>query len=113
MMARFQQSETTTESGLQSKARSGKKTSEELQEFIIPTTYVYVCFAAVIYFKATILQAQGVAYAPLGLATIKAALCAKFMLVGRVFHIGERSEAHPLIVPRSTGRSSSSCFWLC
>ena len=42
-----------------------------------------------IYFKATLLQEQGVAYAPLGLAIIKARRCAKFMLVGRVFHIGK------------------------
>jgi hypothetical protein len=45
------------------------------------------------------LQAQGVAYTHLGLAIIKAALCAKFMLVGRVFHIGERYKNLPLIVP--------------
>jgi hypothetical protein len=98
-MARFPDSETTTESGLQSEASFREKASEELREFIILTAYLYVCFAAVIYFKAAILQTQGVAYAPLGLAIIKAALCAKFMLVGRVFHIGERFKAHPLIVP--------------
>jgi hypothetical protein len=45
------------------------------------------------------LQAQGVAYTHLGLAIIKAALCAKFMLVGRVFYIGERYKNLPLIVP--------------
>ncbi len=87
------------ESGVQSKAPFREKAGEELREFIILTAYLYVCFAAVIYFKATILQAQGVAYAPLGLAIIKAALCAKFMLVGRVFHIGERFKNLPLIVP--------------
>jgi hypothetical protein len=68
------------ESGVQPKARFFEKASEELREFIILTAYLYVCFAAVIYFKATILQAQGVAYAPFGVAIIKAALCAKFML---------------------------------
>ena len=87
------------ESSVQSTAPFREKAGEELREFIILTAYLYVCFAAVIYFKATILQAQGVAYAPLGLAIIKAALCAKFMLVGRVFHIGERFKNLPLIVP--------------
>src|ERR1700676_4906870 len=99
MMARFLQSETTTESGVQSKASFREKASEELREFIILTAYLYVCFAAVIYLKAAILQAQGVAYAPLGIAIIKAALCAKFMLVGRALHMGERFKNLPLIVP--------------
>jgi hypothetical protein len=87
------------ESGVQPKARFFEKASEELGEFIVLTAYLYVCFAAVIYFKATILQAQGVAYAPFGVAIIKAALCAKFMLLGRIFHIGERFKNLPLIVP--------------
>jgi hypothetical protein len=99
MMARFPQSETTTESGAQSEASFREKASEELKEFFILTAYLYVCFAALIYLKAAILQAQGVTYAHLGLAIIKAALCAKFMLVGRAFHFGERFKAHPLIVP--------------
>jgi hypothetical protein len=86
-------------SSTSSKASIGKKATEELREFIVLTAYLYVCFAAVIYFKATVLQAQGIAYAPLGLAIIKAALCAKFMLMGRALHIGERFKDLPLIVP--------------
>jgi hypothetical protein len=70
---------------------------DELREFIILTAYLYVCLAAVIYFKAAVLPAQGIAYAPLGVAIIKAAICAKFMLMGRMLHIGERF--NPLIVP--------------
>ena len=98
MIAQFPQSE-TTESSVRSKASFREKAGEELREFIILTAYLYVCFAALIYFKAAILQAQGVSYTHLGLAIIKAALCAKFMLVGRAFHIGERFKNHPLIVP--------------
>ena len=80
MIAQFPQSE-TTESSVRSKASFREKAGEELREFIILTAYLYVCFAALIYFKAAILQAQGVSYTHLGLAIIKAALCAKFMLV--------------------------------
>ena len=98
MIAQFPQSK-TTESSVRSKASFREKAGEELKEFIVLTAYLYVCFAALIYFKAAILQAQGVSYAHLGLAIIKAALCAKFMLVGRVLHIGERFKDHPLIVP--------------
>src|ERR1700737_3005463 len=98
-MARFPQPETTTQSIEQPKASFREKASEELREFIVLTAYLYVCFAAVIYFKVAILQAQGIAYAPLGIAIIKAAICAKFMLVGRALHIGERFKHLPLIVP--------------
>src|ERR1700730_2336237 len=100
MMARFpQSSETATESGSECEISFREKASGELREFIILTAYLYVCFAALIYLKAAILQAQGVSYTHLGVAIIKAALCAKFMLVGRVFHIGERFKNLPLIVP--------------
>jgi hypothetical protein len=98
-MAQYPQPDTPTESGIKSSASFREKAGEELREFIILTAYLYVCFAAVIYFKAAVLQAHGIAYAPLGLAIVKAAICAKFMLVGRVFHIGERFRNLPLIVP--------------
>jgi hypothetical protein len=87
------------ESGVQSKATVRERAIEELMEFLILTAYLYVCFATLIYLKAAILQANGIAYAPLGVAVIKAALCAKFMLLGRAFHVGERFRNHPLIVP--------------
>jgi phosphatidylserine synthase len=87
------------ESGVQSKASFREKAGEELMEFLILSAYLYVCFAALIYLKFAILQANGVAYFALGVAIIKAALCAKFMLLGRAFHIGERFRNLPLIVP--------------
>ncbi len=87
------------ESGVQSKTTVRERAIEELMEFLILTAYLYVCFATLIYLKAAILQANGIAYAPLGVAVIKAALCAKFMLLGRAFHVGERFKNYPLIVP--------------
>jgi len=87
------------ESGVRSKASFREKAGEELTEFIILTAYLYVCFATLIYLKAAILQANGISYTHLGVAVIKAALCAKFMLLGRAFHIGERFKDLPLIVP--------------
>jgi hypothetical protein len=98
-MTRSPQSDTASESGGESKASFREKISEELIEFAILTVYLYICFAAVIYFKAAVLQAQGIAYDHLGLAIVKAALCAKFMLLGRAVHIGERFRNLPLIVP--------------
>jgi cytochrome bd-type quinol oxidase subunit 2 len=98
-MAEYNQPDTLAESQIKSKAPLRQKAGEELREFIVLTAYLYICFAAVIYFKAAVLQAHNVAYAHVGLAIVKAAICAKFMLVGRVFHIGERFKNLPLIVP--------------
>jgi hypothetical protein len=52
------------ESGVQSKATVRERAIEELMEFLILTAYLYVCFATLIYLKAAILQANGIAYAP-------------------------------------------------
>jgi hypothetical protein len=87
------------ESGIQSKASFREKAIDEFREFVIIAAYLYACFAALFYLKAAILEAQGITYAPLGLAAIKAAICAKFMLVGRALHIGERFRSHRLILP--------------
>jgi hypothetical protein len=87
------------ESFIKSQATLRERAIDELREFAIIAGYLYICFAAIFYLKAAVLQAQNVAYAPLGLAAIKAAICAKFMLVGRAFHIGERFKRHPLIFP--------------
>jgi hypothetical protein len=95
----FREWEAAMESSAPSRLSVREKAIEELTEFIVLTGYLYVCFAAVIYFKAAVLQAQGIAYAPLGLAIIKAAICAKFMLMGRALHLGERFKHLPLIVP--------------
>lgn len=98
-MAKYPQTVSPTESQIKSKAPFREKAGQELREFIVLTAYLYVCFAAVIYFKTAVLQAHGIAYAHLGLAIVKAAICAKFVLMGRVFHIGERFKNLPLIVP--------------
>jgi len=87
------------ESSIQSKASLREKAADEFREFVIIATYLYVCFAALYYLKAAILHTHGIAFEPLGLGAIKAAICAKFMLFGRALHIGDRFSRHPLIVP--------------
>jgi hypothetical protein len=87
------------ENSIRSERSWREKIVEELIEFGVLTGYLFVCFAAVLYLKAAVLQAQGVAFAPLGLAMVKAAICAKFVLTGRVVKLGERFAKAPLIVP--------------
>jgi hypothetical protein len=71
----------------------------ELREFVILAAYLYISFAALVAFKSAILQAEGVSFAPWAFAAIKAMLCAKFLLIGRMFGIGDGlARKHPLIV---------------
>jgi hypothetical protein len=87
------------ESGGPSKVSIGARVTNELREFAVIAAYLYVCFTALAYLKATILQAHGIPFAPFGFAAVKALICAKFVLVGRALHIGERLKSMPLIWP--------------
>jgi hypothetical protein len=71
----------------------------ELKEFVVIAAYLFVCFAAVAYFKASILKAHGISFAPFGFAIAKALICAKFVSMGHIFHLGERFKSLPLIWP--------------
>jgi len=76
-----------------------QRAMRELVEFAILTAYLYVTLGAVILMKASVLHDQGISYAPWGLAIVKAAVLAKFVLVGRAMKIGERHSTLPLIWP--------------
>ncbi len=77
----------------------GQRITEELREFLVIAAYLYVCFTALAYLKAAILQAHGIAFAPFGFAAVKALICAKFMSVGHALHVGERYKNRALIWP--------------
>jgi hypothetical protein len=81
------------------KASIGKRAAHELKEFLIFAAYFYVCFTALAYLKAAILQAHDIAFAPFGFAAVKALICAKFMSIGHAFHLGERYKKQALIWP--------------
>lgn len=85
------------ESGAELISLSRERITDELKEFAIVAIYLYICFTALAYLKFAILQAYGIAFAPFGLAAVKALICAKFVLVGRALHVGERLKARPLI----------------
>jgi hypothetical protein len=84
---------------VEAKASLRKRAADEVREFLIIAAYLYVCFTALAYFKAAILQAQGVSFTPFGTAAIKALICAKFMSVGHAIHLGERHRKEALIWP--------------
>ena len=82
-----------------SKPSFGQRATDELREFAIIAAYLYVCFTAILYLKASILKANGIAFAPFGFAAVKALICAKFVSVGHMLHVGERFKSKPLIWP--------------
>jgi hypothetical protein len=85
--------------GSAEKASIGQRVAHELKQFLIIATYLYVCFTALAYLKSAILQAQGITFAPFGFAAVKALICAKFLSIGYVFHLGERYKKQALIWP--------------
>ena len=69
----------------------------ELEHFFLVAAYLFVVFGALTFFKSAILEAEGVRWVPWGFALIKAAVSAKFVLLGRALHVGERYRTKPLI----------------
>ena len=75
----------------------GRRMRHELVQFAVISVYLYVCFGAVILYKTALLNAEGISYAPYGLAVVKALILAKFMLVGEAAQLGERYERRRVI----------------
>ena len=87
------------ERDVHSKLSIREKAIVELREYFILATYLWICFSAVAYLKAAILEAHGIAFAPWLFAVIKALLSAKFLMLGRMLHVGEgQHSTRPLIV---------------
>src|ERR1700739_3017707 len=71
----------------------------ELREFAVLATYLFICFTALAAYKAAILRAYGVSFAPWVFAAIKALVSAKFLLIGRMFGLGDGlARKYPLII---------------
>jgi hypothetical protein len=86
-------------SSVAAKASIRERAITELTEFAIIAAYLYVFLAALIYLKAAILHAHDIPFTTFGFAAAKALICAKFVLIGRALHLGERFNALPLIWP--------------
>jgi hypothetical protein len=80
------------------KATLHQRAIHELKEFAILTVYLYITLGAVIMMKTAVLHTQGIEFSPWGIAIVKAAVLAKFMLIGNAMKIGERHTG-PLIWP--------------
>jgi hypothetical protein len=67
-----------------------EKAVHEAKAYAIIFAYLYVCFAAITFYRDAVLQADGISYADYGVALIKAAILGKFMLLGQTARVGER-----------------------
>jgi hypothetical protein len=74
-----------------------RKLTEELKEYAVISVYLYVCFAAILLYKASVLKGYGIDYAHFGLAAAKALILGKFMLIGEAIQMGKRHRRMPLI----------------
>jgi hypothetical protein len=75
------------------------KLAEEFKAMLALAAYLYICFGAVILFKSAVLREAGIHNEIWGTAAIKALILAKFMLLGRMLHVGTRFRDKPLIWP--------------
>jgi len=71
----------------------------ELTQFAIIAVYLYITLGAVILMKASVLHDNGINFVPWGIAVVKAAVLAKFILIGHAMKVGERHSDRPLIWP--------------
>ncbi len=76
-----------------------EKAAEEFKALAALSLYLYICLGAVVLFKSTVLRGAGIDYAIWGIAAVKAVVLAKFMLLGRMLHVGKRFRDKPLIWP--------------
>jgi hypothetical protein len=83
--------------GIPAKVAIRERAESELKEFFFIAAYLFIVFSALVFFKSAILEAEGVRWVPWGFAIIKAAVSAKFILIGRALRIGEGDSTKPLI----------------
>jgi|SRR5579863_848999 len=80
------------------KPKLAQRAAHEVKEIAVIALYLFICFAALLYLKASILAQYAIPFAPLGLAAVKALVCAKFVSLGNLLHLGEGGfKSRPLI----------------
>ena len=65
-----------------------ERVREELRNYAIVAAYLYVCFAAVLFYKSALLREEGMNFLPHGLALTKALILGKFLLIGEAVGLG-------------------------
>jgi hypothetical protein len=80
-----------------------QRAANEFRKLAFIFLYLYIIFGAIILMKAGILHAHGISFTPWGIAAVKAAILAKFMLLGHAMKLGDSGKLGPLIWPTLYG----------
>jgi len=67
-----------------------RRLRHELNEYLIVSAYLYICFSSLIFYKATILHSDGIEFPSFGIAIVKALILGKFILVLHALRVGTR-----------------------
>jgi hypothetical protein len=70
----------------------------ELFEYSMISTYLFVCFGALLFYKAAILRSDGIEFAPFGIAAVKALVLGKFVLILHALKVGERKGGPAVLI---------------
>ena len=79
-------------------SRTVERIRHELAQYVVVSAYLYVCFGALLLYKAAILHAQGIEFEFYGLAFLKAVILGKFVLIGNALKLGGGGARRPLAV---------------
>ena len=79
-----------TQGGLsETQVTLAQRARRELIEYFVVASYLFVCFGALIFYKASILHGEGIEFTVFGLAIVKALILGKFLLLLEALKIGE------------------------
>src|SRR4051794_8353467 len=67
-----------------------QRARHEVVEYLAVSTYLFVCFGSLLFYKSAILRTEGVEFAAFGLALVKALILGKFILVLQAIRVDER-----------------------
>ena len=80
------------------KATLARRARNELIEYLAIAGYLAVCFGALLFYKAAILESEGVDMTIAGLAIVKALILGKFVLILEHFKIGHGKKSVRVLV---------------
>ena len=75
-----------------------QRAGEELRSYAIVSTYLFLCFSAVLLYKSALLREEGVGFLPHGIAAVKALILGKFILIGEAVGVGDRARNGPTLI---------------
>ncbi len=82
----------------QKKPTLARRVRNELVEYLKIASYLAVCFGAVLFYKAAILESEGIEPTRVGLAIVKALILGKFVLMLETLKVGQRKDASQALV---------------